>query len=181
MAQDGDGEALKEICKGFTGLIVKNAKSIYVKGFDVNDLVQIGQVSLIKAVNMYDTDKGDGFITYAANSIKRNFYTLIRDNVKLASCCSINSVNNEGAEFIETIASEENFEEDFIEREEKILLSKAINRLSEKEKEIIHWFYFENRTLQEYIKFKGIAYRTAVDRKKKALMKLREMLEGMGY
>ena len=130
---------------------------------------------------MYDTDKGDGFTTYAANAIKRNFYTLIRDNVKLASCCSINSVNNEGNEFIESIASEENFEQDFIESEEKALLSKAINRLTEKEKDIIHWFYFQNRTLQEYIKFKGIPYRTAVDRKKRALIKLREILEGMDY
>lgn len=160
---------------------MKTARTIYVKGLDDSDLVQIGQASLIKAVNMYDTDKGNGFTTYAVNAIKRNFYTLIRDNIKLASCCSINSVNNEGTEFIESIASEENFEQDFIEREEKALLSKAINRLSEKEKEIIHWFYFENRTLQDYIKFKGIAYRTAVDRKKRALIKLREYLEGMGY
>ena len=177
LAKSGDKEAMGEIVGKFTPFVIKTAKSIYIKSWDIEDLIQIGQVSIIKAVNMFDTDKSNGFTSYVTNAIMRNFYTLIRDNVKKTSYCSLNSSNEEGSELIDIIASDEDIEEDFIKEEEKRRLTKALNKLLEQEKEIIYWFYFENRTLQDYVNFKGIAYRTAVDRKKRALIKLRTIIE----
>lgn len=166
-----------EIVRRFTPFVIKTAKSIYVRGHDINDLIQIGQVSIIKAVNKFDTEKDNGFTSYVTNAVKRHFYNLIRDNVKKSSYCSLNSLNQEGCELMDTLASEENLEEDFVQAEEKKKLTRALNKLSEKEKEIIYWFYFDNRTLQDYVKFKGIGYRTAVDRKKRALVKLKKFME----
>lgn len=170
---------MEEIIKKFTPFVIKTAGSTYIKGLDVEDLIQIGQVSTIKAVNMYDTDRGSSFTSYVFNAIKINFYNLIRCNVKRISDCSINSLNKDGFEIIDSIAGDENIEEDVVKKEEKVLLGRALNKLSEKE--VIYWFYFENRTLNDYANFKGICYRAAIGRKKKALIKLRKYLEEMNY
>jgi DNA-directed RNA polymerase specialized sigma subunit len=82
-------------------------------------------------------------------------------------------LNNEGYEVIENLASKDNIEDEIIENEEKLSLYAGINKLSKKEKEVIVWFYFENRTLEEYARQKGICYRAAVERKRIALKKLR--------
>ncbi|MBC2579078.1 sigma-70 family RNA polymerase sigma factor [Clostridium sp. DJ247] len=177
LAKAGNNEVMGEVIKRFTPFIIKTARGIYVKGYELEDLIQIGQVSIIKAVNMFDVDKSSGFISYVTNTITRSLYYLIRSSVKAASCCSLNSVNDEGYELIESIVSEENLEEQIIQDEEKAALNKALEKLPLKHKEIIYWFYFENKTLEQYAKEKGIAYRTAVDRKKKALEKLRGMLK----
>lgn len=176
-AKEKDKKAMGEIVEKFTPFVIKTAKSIYIKGHDIQDLIQIGQVSIIKAVNMFDIEKSNGFTSYVTNAIMRNFYTLIRDNAKKASYCSLNSVNQEGCELIDTLASDEDLEENFEQQEEKRMLAKALTKLSEKEKEIICWFYYENRTLQEYAEFKAVGYRTAIDRKKRALIKLRTIME----
>lgn len=176
-AKLGNKKELEEIIKSFTPFVIKTARSIYIKGYDLEDLIQIGQVSIIKAVNMYDTNKTSAFTSYVVNSIKRNYYNLIRDNVKSASTCSLNSVNDEGYELVDSIPSGQNIEEDFEKNEETALLYKALNKLSEKDRYIIQWFYLENKSLDSYAKENRIAYRTAVDRKKKALDNLRKILQ----
>lgn len=176
-AQQGDEKVLEDIIKKFTPFIIKTARSIYVNGHDLEDLIQIGKISVIKAVNMYDVSREKGFVTYVTNAVTRNFYNLIRARVKEGSFCSLNSVNDEGSELIDSIACGDNLEEDYETKEEKLMLLKALEKLSEKEREVIYWFYFQNKTLEQYAREKGICYRTAVDRKKKALIKLRDFLK----
>lgn len=125
---------------------------------------------------MFDVNREGGFTSYVMSAITRNFYNLIRCTVKEGSFCSLNSIIDGGTELIDLIPSEENLEEEFEKKEERMLLKKALGKMSLKEKEIIYWFYFENKTLNDYAKAKGIGYRTAVDRKKKALDKLRREL-----
>ncbi len=172
---------MKEIVKRYTPFVIKTARSIYVKGYAVEDLIQEGRSSIIKAVNMYDTERGNAFTSYVFNTIKRTLYLLIRAGVKEGNCCSLHSLNKEGCEFIDVLASAENIEEDTVKKEEKTILSKALRKLDEGEKEIIYWYYFENKTLNEYANFKDVCYRTAIARKKKALLKLKKYLEGMNF
>lgn len=168
---------MEEIVKSFTPFVIKTARGIYVKGFELEDLVQIGHVSIIKAVNMFDISKNKGFVSYVTNAVTKNFYYIIRGNVKKGNCCSLNSVNSEGIQIIDCIVSEEKFEEEIIEDEEKSALNRALEKLPEKEKEVIYWFYFKNRDLGQYAKEKGVPYRTVLDRKKRALEKLKIMLK----
>ncbi|MBV7271467.1 sigma-70 family RNA polymerase sigma factor [Clostridium sp. PL3] len=172
---------MEEVIKRYTPFVIKTARSIYVKGQEVEDLIQIGQASIIKAVNMYDTERENAFTTYVFNTIRRTLYLLIRSSVKDAKCCSLNTSNNEGCELIDVLAGDEDIEEEMIKKEEKAMLAKALRKLNEQEKEIIYWFYFEKRSLREYASLKGIYYKTAGDRKKKALRKLKKCLEGMDF
>lgn len=172
---------MEEIIKRYTHFVIKTARSIYVKGYDTEDLVQIGQASIIKAVNMYDTERENAFTTYVFNTVRRTLYLLIRSSVKDAKCCSLQSLNKEGCELIEVLACEDDIEEEMVKKEEKAMLVSALRKLNEQEKEIIYWFYFESRSLRDYANLKGICYKAAGDRKKKALMKLKKCLEGMDF
>ncbi|MBV7273838.1 sigma-70 family RNA polymerase sigma factor [Clostridium sp. PL3] len=172
---------MEEIIEAFRPFVIKTARSIYIRSFDINDLIQIGMMSIIKAVEMFDVNRGNAFTSYMFNAVKINFYNLIRTNIKRASECSANSLNKEGFELIDNIVSEENLEEDMVKKEEKVMLTKALNKLSEKDREVVHWFYFENKDLKSYAVFKSISYRTAVARKKSALIKLKKYLEEMNY
>ncbi len=176
-AKSGDKKAMEEVIISFKPFVIKTALSTYIKGYDMEDLIQIGEMSIIKAVNMFDNLKSNSFITYVTNAIKINFYELIRKNIKSASVCSLNSVNKEGYEIIDSLVSEENIEDEIIKEEENMDLKRALSLLKAEDKEIIYYFYFQKKTLQEYRKEKGIGYRTAVDRKKRALGKLKKILK----
>lgn len=66
-AKEKDKGAMEEIIKRYTPFVIKTARSIYVKGQEVGDLVAIGQAAIIKAVNMYDTTRENAFTTYVFN------------------------------------------------------------------------------------------------------------------
>lgn len=170
LAKTGDKKSMEEIIKSYTPYIIKTARTIYVKGYELEDLIQIGQLSIIRAVKSFDVHRSKNFTTYATKSVSRAYYSLIRKNIKTPSCCSINSINNEGCELIESIASEENLEE-------KTVLKMALQELTAECREIIQWIYFENKTLELYAEKKGISYRTAIRWKKRALEKLRKLLK----
>ena len=51
----------------------KGARGIYVKGCEFEDLIQIGRMSIMKAVSMFDVSKGKGFISYVTNSVTKAF------------------------------------------------------------------------------------------------------------
>lgn len=172
-AQMGDKKATQDIVSKFTPFIIKTCRRIYIRGYELEDLIQVSKLSVIKAISKYKINKKDAFTTYAVNAVKMNLYRLIKYKVNSISECSLNTVNKRGYEIIETLTSKDNIENKIIEKEERLSLYKGINRLSKKEKEVITWFYFKNRTLEEYARENGICYRAAVERKRRAICNLR--------
>jgi RNA polymerase sigma factor (sigma-70 family) len=176
-AKQGDKEALEYIIKRFTPFIIKTARSIYINGQDIEDLIQIGKISVMKAVDKYDITRVNGFVSYVMSAVTRNFYNLIRSRVRQGTTCSLNSQNSEGFELMDSLQSDFNMEEDYEKREEKLMLMKVLEKLSKEEGELINWIYFKNKTLEKYAREKDICYKTALNRKKKVLIKLRDFLD----
>lgn len=158
--------------------IIKNAVQIYINGYEVEDLIQIGTMALIKAVNKYQLDRKIAFTTYAVTVIKNAFNEELRKVISKKwdekFKCSLNSVNKDGMEFMEILASDEDIEEDIIFKEKITILKKALEQLTESEREIIHWFYFKDKPLKEYGIKKGINLNTLAKRKSRALDKLKK-------
>ncbi|MCH3965032.1 MAG: sigma-70 family RNA polymerase sigma factor [Clostridium sp.] len=173
-AKNGDRRALEEICRSFEGFIVKKARTIYIRGYEMEDLIQEGYRSVITAVNRYDVGK-NSFTAYVTNSIVKNFYSLMRKNLGKPFSCSLNSVNDGGCELMDTLVSGENIEEDFVTRENESELASSMDKLSRDEKDIIFWYYLEEKSLGEYAESRNVSYRTAVYRKKIALDKLKKI------
>ncbi|RMC92321.1 sigma-70 family RNA polymerase sigma factor [Clostridium autoethanogenum] len=176
-AQSGDKNAVENICIKFNGMVINMAKCTYIKGYDMEDLIQEGRCSVIKAIGMYDINSKYPFAAYVKSSVKKNFYNMIRSNIRKVSCCSLYSKNEEGCEFINMIASDENIEEDLIKRKLIIQLNKAMDKLPEDKRNLIDWYYIQDKSLNEYAEKERISYRTAVYRKRKSLESLKKYIE----
>lgn len=176
-AQNNDKNALEEIVKIYKPYIIKIARSIYINGYETEDLIQIGVIALIKAVKRFQLERGAVFTAFAVTVIKNAFNEELRKIIgkrwDKKFKCSLNNVTEEGKEFIEMLASEEDIEEEVVLKEQIILLRKVMSKLPEKDREIIQWFYFENRSLKEYSELKGISANLAAQRKGRAMEKLK--------
>lgn len=86
LAQKGDPSALNTLIKNNWGFIRKTAIEIYQNhnleendmDIEVDDLMQEGSLGLLKAVPLFDGERGMKFLTYAAPAIRNSMADLIR-------------------------------------------------------------------------------------------------------
>lgn len=71
------------------------------------------------------------------------------------------------------LVSEDDIEEDVVLKEQIGILRKVLDNLPEKDREIIQWFYFKNKSLKEYSEIEGISPNLAVKRKGRAIERLK--------
>ena len=63
--------------------LIKICFKYKLKNYDADDLIQIGNISIITAINKYDLAKGGEYIdAYIINSIKNGFKNLARNQIK---------------------------------------------------------------------------------------------------
>lgn len=176
-AKAGDKEALAKILERFKGFIYKTSKEVYIKGYDTEDLLQIGYTTLIKAVNKFDLNKNKNFTAYATSAVKNNFYYEIRQKSRFNVEYSLNKEIDEGIEIIENLNSDENIEEEYMLKESVNELNSALKKLLPKEKELILHVYFNHRTVKEFAKLNSMNYVTCVKLKDRTLKKLKKLMK----
>ena len=83
LAQSGEGEcserALEELIKLNMGLVRKIALRFCDRGVELEDLIQIGTIGMIKAVRGFDSTRGTNFSTYAVPLIFGEIRRHLRD------------------------------------------------------------------------------------------------------
>lgn len=176
-AKKGSETAMEEIVSKFKGFIYKASKEIYISGYDLEDLLQIGYESLIKAVMKYDRSKNNNFTSYAIRAINNNYFYEIRQKSRYNSETSLNKEIDEDLNLIDLFATEECIEEDYIIREEHEQLREAIKLLKAEERELIEYVYINEGRLVDYAKLKNIKYVTCVKFKDRILCKLRKTIK----
>lgn len=82
-AKDGDQEAKEEIIKQNTGLVKNIALKFTVRGYELDDLLQIGFIGLLKAIERFDTGFDVMFSTYAVPMILGEIKRYIRDDGRI--------------------------------------------------------------------------------------------------
>ena len=119
------------------------AKKFDNTGVGVEDLISIGTIGLIKAVNSYDSGKNIKLATYASRCIENEILMYLRRNSKTRMEVSIDeplNVDWDGNELLlsDILGTDEDVIYKDIEDEvEKKLLKKAISRLTERERQIV--------------------------------------------
>lgn len=124
-------------------LVVYIAKKFDNTGVGVEDLISIGTIGLIKAINTFNRDKNIKLATYASRCIENEILMYLRRNNKTKLEVSIDeplNVDWDGNELLlsDILGTDEDVIYQDIENEvERKLLIKAISRLSEREQTII--------------------------------------------
>ena len=140
--EDG-GEAKSLLIEHNLRLVVYIAKKFDNTGVGVEDLISIGTIGLIKAVNSYDSGKNIKLATYASRCIENEILMYLRRNSKTRMEVSIDeplNVDWDGNELLlsDILGTDEDVIYKDIEDEvEKKLLNKAISRLTERERQIV--------------------------------------------
>lgn len=166
-------------------LVAHIAKKYQSTEDELDDLISIGTIGLIKAVNSYDDTKGSRLGTYAARCIDNELLMMLRGKKKISREVSIYEpigVDREGNEInlLDVIESEQTDVVEKMTLTEHLKVLKALfdKLLTEREKEIISMRYGlfgeQEITQREIGKKLGIS-RSYVSRiEKKALLKLYE-------
>ena len=124
-------------------LVVYIARKFENTGINVEDLISIGTIGLIKAINTFKVDKKIKLATYASRCIENEILMYLRRNSKTKTEVSIDEPLNVDWDGNELLLSDIlGTDEDIIYRDlenevERKLLRKALGKLSRRERMII--------------------------------------------
>ncbi len=88
--KNGDMKAKNELIEHNLRLVAHIIKKYYANSNDQDDLISIGTIGLIKAVNTFDSSKGIRLSSYAARCIENEVLMFFRSSKKTAQDISIN-------------------------------------------------------------------------------------------
>ncbi len=158
-----NGEARNQLVEHNLRLVVYIAKKFDNTGVGVEDLISIGTIGLMKAINTYKSDKNIKLATYASRCIENEILMYLRRASRLRSEISIDEPLNIDWDGNELLLSDVlGTEEDGILRsmEEAVdlmLLRKAMKKLTPREKMIIDLRYGMNSRSGEEMTQKEVA------------------------
>ena len=181
MAQ-GDKGAREKLIEHNLRLVAHIVKKYQNQSDDKEDLISIGTIGLIKAIDSFSPDKGTKLATYAARCIDNEILMLFRSTKKMRNDVSLYDpigFDKEGNEIclIDVVKDEEKDINDVIIQQLAIeKIDKNLDALTERERDIIIRRFglgnHEEETQQEIAKSYNIS-RSYVSRiEKRALMKL---------
>ena len=182
-------QAKKVLIEHNLRLVVYIAKKFDNTGVGVEDLISIGTIGLIKAINTFNPTKNIKLATYASRCIENEILMYLRRNNKTKLEVSIDEPLNVDWDGNELLLSDIlGTEEDTIYRDleneaERKLLVKAIGRLSNRERMIVRMRFGlgtlagEEKTQKEVADLLGIS-QSYISRLEKKIMKRlkREMI-----
>ena len=83
MYRDGDEKAKEKLIEHNLRLVAHIVKKYNSPDRDLDDLISIGTIGLIKAVNTFDLNKGGRLVTYAARCIENELLMMLRQEKKI--------------------------------------------------------------------------------------------------
>ena len=185
-AQARDVEARNVLIEHNLRLVVFLAKKYESTGYDLEDLVSIGSIGLIKGINTYKVDKNIKLATYASRCIANEILMFIRKNKKRKSEISLEDALNydsEGNELhLEDVMGTDAdiVADEFESKEEKQLLTSELRNLDSRDKEIMimrYGLYNTKEYTQKEIADKLNISQSYISRiEKKVIKRLKSML-----
>ena len=187
LLKTGDKKAKSILIERNLRLVAHIVKKYQIPNKDIDELISIGTVGLIKAIDSFDVTKGTRLATYASRCIENEILMLFRNNKKQKSETFLQDpigVDKEGNEISlnDVLSSEKDSVIDKVEMKLQInaLYNKMNSALTEREGEILKMRYGlkdgKCKTQREIAGMLGIS-RSYVSRiEKKALKKLKKEL-----
>jgi len=183
MSMDGDEFARNKLIEHNLRLVVFLSKKYENTGVDLEDLVSIGTIGLIKGVNTYKLDKNIKLATYASRCIDNEILMFLRKNKRRKGEISFEdslSYDSEGNELhLEDIlgTAEDIVTRPLEEEIEKKILYEELVKLNDRDKEIMMLRYGlcgrKEKTQKEVAEILGISQSYISRIEKKVINKLK--------
>ncbi len=162
-------------------LVVYIAKKFENTGIDLEDLISIGTIGLMKAINTFNTGKNIKLATYASRCIENEILMQLRKTTKIKSEVSIDEPLNkdgDGNELLlsDILGTDNDITSKGIEDEvDKVLLKASIEKLTKREKYIMQLRFGiggdqKEKTQKEVADLLGIS-QSYISRLEKKIMK----------
>lgn len=187
LSHTDDAEVRAKLVEHNLRLVVFIAKRYENSGVGIEDLISVGTVGLMKAVDTFRPDKSIKLATYASRCIENEILMDLRKRSGRHCEVSIDeplNVDWDGNELLlsDTLGSEEDSVSYELEQEEeRALIRRAVAGLSPRERELIELRYGmrgEERTQKEVADLLGISQSYISRLEKKILARLKEELAG---
>lgn len=186
-ASQGDQSARDKLIEHNLRLVVYVAKRYdSANNGGIEDLISIGTIGLVKAINTFKCDKNIKLATYASRCIENEILMFLRKNNKLRYEISLDeplNIDYDGNELLlsDIVGTEDDLIENQILRsDQKILFYEALKDLNEREKEILILRYGlsnnDELTQKDVAKMMGISQSYISRLEKKIIKKLRTKL-----
>lgn len=188
--RNGSSAAKSRLIERNLRLVVYIARKFDNTGVDVEDLISVGTIGLIKAVNSYNFEKNIKLATYASRCIENEILMHLRRVVRMRCEVSLDeplNVDFEGNELL--ISDILGTEPDVVSRNletsvEKQLLRDAVNKLTDRERVIMELRFGlkgdEEKTQKEVADMLGISQSYISRLEKKIILRLRKELNKSG-
>lgn len=190
--ETGDGEEARAVLiEHNLRLVVYIAKKFDNTGVGVEDLISIGTIGLIKAINTFNPEKNIKLATYASRCIENEILMYLRRNSKVKMEVSIDeplNVDWDGNELLlsDILGTEEDIIYKGVEDEvEKNLLLRAVSKLTERERMIIQLRFglgtngAEEMTQKEVAELLGISQSYISRLEKKIMRQLKKEMSSL--
>ncbi|MDD4211037.1 MAG: RNA polymerase sporulation sigma factor SigK [Clostridia bacterium] len=180
----GSEEAKAKLIEHNLRLVVYISKKFNNTGLDIEDLISVGAIGLIKAVNSYDPDKQIKLATYASRCIENEILMYLRKMSKVRNEVSISEpikVDWEGnnISLMDILNNDDDCPTTTLEREvEKQVLLNCITTLNKREQQIVKLrfglFNVPEKTQKEVADMLGISQSYISRLEKKIIEKLKK-------
>ncbi|KQL44138.1 MULTISPECIES: RNA polymerase sporulation sigma factor SigE [Brevibacillus] len=170
-------------------LVVYIARKFENTGINIEDLVSIGTIGLIKAVNTFDPDKNIKLATYASRCIENEILMYLRRNNKIRSEVSFDEPLNidwDGNELLlsDVLGTEnDTIYKNIEDQVDRKLLKKALDKLSERERIIMELRFGlageEEKTQKDVADLLGISQSYISRLEKRIIKRLRKEFNKM--
>lgn len=185
--QQGDEEARDLLIEHNLRLVVYVAKKYdSMQNGSIEDLISIGTIGLVKAVNTFKMDKNIKLATYASRCIENEILMFLRKNNKLRQEISLDeplNVDYDGNELLlsDIIGTDSDIVQEEIEyNDQKEKFYRALEHLNKREKQILMMRYglvgHDELTQKDVADLLGISQSYISRLEKKIIKKLRNKL-----
>ena len=188
-ANAGDSQARSVMIERNLRLVVYIARKFENTGISIEDLISIGTIGLIKAVNSFNPDKNIKLATYASRCIENEILMVLRKTNRLKLEVSFDEPLNTDWDGNELLLSDIlGTEPDLVSRDldnsiEKEMLYSAIRTLNPREKSIVSLRYGlgaeKEHTQKEVAAMMGISQSYISRLEKRIIEKLKDELKKM--
>ena len=154
MARQGDKEARNELILHNVKLVMYEVKKRFgFTGFDVEDLVSVGNIGLIKAVETFDREKGFNFSSYATRCIDNEILMYLNKSRSEKVDTSLDKPvvgghDDDEMDIMDTIKDDTDIVNEWLAKERFQIIREAVEKLPEQGREIIKLYFgfYNNKT-----------------------------------